>query len=118
MPRPALRSPQRVQLGMVRMNERAYIDLAAGTVTGEAKAATNDLAIPIVTSPTPLAVTKKVKGVLSSATSVATKAQTSAEKAAAAARAAAAAQAADAKKGGGRDSRRHAERPVPRRRRG
>ena len=85
------------QLGMVRMNERAYIDLAAGTVTGEAKAATKDLAIPIVTSPTPLAVTKKVKGVLSSATSVATKAQTSAEKAAAAARAAAAAQAADAK---------------------
>ena len=40
------------QLGMVRMNERAYIDLAAGTVTGEAKAATKDLAIPIVTSPT------------------------------------------------------------------
>ena len=72
------------QLGMVRMSERGYIDLAAGTVTGEPKPATKDLAIPIVTSPTPLAVTKKVKGLLSSATSVATKAQTSAQKAAAA----------------------------------
>jgi hypothetical protein len=82
------------QLGMVRMSERAYIDLATGTVTGEAKAATKDLAVPIVTSPTPLAVTSKVKGVLSSATSVATKAQTSAQKAAAAAKAATAGQAA------------------------
>jgi hypothetical protein len=72
------------QLGMVRMSERGYIDLAAGTVTGEPKPATKDLALPIVTSPTPLEVTKEVKGLLSSATSVATKAQTSAQKAAAA----------------------------------
>jgi len=72
------------QLGMVRMSERGYIDLAAGTVTGEPKPATKDLALPIVTSPTPLQVTKEVKGLLSSATSVATKAQTSAQKAAAA----------------------------------
>ncbi len=43
------------QLGMVRMSERGYIDLAAGTVTGEPKPATKDLALPIVTSPTPLA---------------------------------------------------------------
>lgn len=78
------------QLGMVRMGERAYIDLAAGTVSGEAKAATKDLAVPIVTSPTPLAVTRQVKGVLSSATSVATKAQSAAEKAAVAKAAAAA----------------------------
>ena len=71
------------QLGMVRMSERGYIDLAAGTVTGEPKPATKDLALPIVTSPTPLAVTKEVKGLLSSASSVATKAQTSAQQAAA-----------------------------------
>ena len=54
------------QLGMVRMSERGYIDLAAGTVTGEPKPATKDLALPIVTSPTPLEVTKEVKGLLSS----------------------------------------------------
>ena len=72
------------QLGMVRMGERGYIDLAAGTVTGEPEPATKDRALPIVTSPTPLEVTKEVKGLLSSATSVATKAQTSAQKAAAA----------------------------------
>jgi hypothetical protein len=85
------------QLGMVRMSERGYIDLAAGTVTGAPKPATKDLALPIVTSPTPLAVTKEVKGLLSSASSVATKAQTSAQQAAAK-KAAAAAKAAEARK--------------------
>ena len=50
------------QLGMVRMSERGYIDLAAGTVTGEPKPATKDLALPIVTSPTPLAVTQGGQG--------------------------------------------------------
>ncbi len=77
------------QLGMVRMGERGYIDLASGAVTGEAEAATKEGAFPIVSSPTPPAVAKDVKSVLSSATSVAAKAQTSAEKAALAAKAAA-----------------------------
>jgi hypothetical protein len=40
-------------LGMVRSNERAYIDLARGTVTGTAHPATRRQAFPIVTSPTP-----------------------------------------------------------------
>lgn len=40
-------------LGMVRSNQRAYIDLARGTVTGEAQPATRSQAFPIVTSPTP-----------------------------------------------------------------
>jgi hypothetical protein len=40
-------------LGMVRSNERAYIDLARGTVTGTAHPATRYQAFPIVTSPTP-----------------------------------------------------------------
>jgi hypothetical protein len=40
-------------LGMVRSNRRAYIDLARGTVTGEAQPATRSQAFPIVTSPTP-----------------------------------------------------------------
>ncbi len=40
-------------LGMVRSNERAYIDLRAGTVTGTAHPATRFQAFPIVTSPTP-----------------------------------------------------------------
>ncbi|MCU1538088.1 MAG: hypothetical protein JWP82_2439 [Humibacillus sp.] len=77
------------QLGMVRMGERGYIDLASGAVTGEAQAATKEGAFPIVSSPTPPAVAADVKSVLSSATSVAAKAKTSAEKSAAAAQAAA-----------------------------
>ena len=40
-------------LGMVRSNERAYIDLSAGTVKGTAQPATRNQAFPIVTSPTP-----------------------------------------------------------------
>ena len=56
------------ELGMVRMNTRGYIDLAKGTVTGEPEPATKNNAFPIVTSPTPPAVTAKVKNVLSSAT--------------------------------------------------
>ncbi|HET7398533.1 MAG TPA: hypothetical protein VFJ94_08415 [Intrasporangium sp.] len=40
-------------LGMVRSNERGYINLAAGTVTGTAQPATQLQAFPIVTSPTP-----------------------------------------------------------------
>jgi hypothetical protein len=85
------------QLGMVRMGQRGYIDLATGAVTGEAEAATTAGAFPIVSSPTPPAVTKEVKSVLSSATSVAAKAQTSAEKASAAKAAARAAARASAK---------------------
>ncbi|MGO4599741.1 hypothetical protein [Terrabacter sp. 2RAF25] len=56
------------EIGMVRMNTRGYIDLAKGTVTGQAEAATTNNAFPIVTSPTPPAVTAKVKKLLSSAT--------------------------------------------------
>ena len=74
------------QLGMVRMSERGYIDLATGAVTGDAQPATTAGAFPIVTSPTPPAVTKEVKSVLTSATSVAAQAQSSADKAAAAAK--------------------------------
>ena len=55
---------------MVRMNTRGYIDLSKGTVTGEPEAATKNNAFPIVTSPTPPAVTAKVKSVLSSAAKV------------------------------------------------
>jgi hypothetical protein len=58
-------------LGMVRSNERAYIDLARGTVTGTAHPATRYQAFPIVTSPTPRpAAPKKV----TSATTAAVKA--------------------------------------------
>jgi hypothetical protein len=58
-------------LGMVRSNERAYIDLAKGTVTGTAHPATRNQAFPIVTSPTPVpAAPKKV----SAATAAAVKA--------------------------------------------
>jgi len=57
------------EIGMVRMNTRGYIDLAKGTVSGEPEAATRNNAFPIVTSPTPPAVTAKVKKLLSSATS-------------------------------------------------
>lgn len=46
-------------LGMVRSNERAYIDLARGTVTGKARPATRSQAFPIVTSPTPPPATPK-----------------------------------------------------------
>lgn len=40
-------------LGMVRSNERAYIDLEAGTVTGTAAPANRYQKLPIVVSPTP-----------------------------------------------------------------
>jgi hypothetical protein len=56
------------EIGMVRMNTRGYIDLSTGTVTGEPEPATKNNAFPIVTSPTPPAVTAKVKKLLSSAT--------------------------------------------------
>ncbi|GAB3874898.1 hypothetical protein [Terrabacter terrigena] len=56
------------EIGMVRMNARGYIDLAKGTVTGQAEPATTNNAFPIVTSPTPPVVTAKVKKLLSSAT--------------------------------------------------
>ncbi len=66
-------------LGMVRANQRAYIDLAAGTVAGEAEPATKDNALPIVISATPpVETTKKVSGVLSSATKAAKAAQAAA----------------------------------------
>ncbi|MDN5767675.1 MAG: hypothetical protein L0H96_04225 [Humibacillus sp.] len=41
------------QLGMVRSNERAYIDLSTGKVSGTAYPATSYQALPIVTRPTP-----------------------------------------------------------------
>ncbi len=97
------------QLGMVRMNRRAYIDLRTGKVTGEAEPATKALAVTIVTSPMPLAVTKKVKSVLKSATSVATRAQTSAAKAAERAAAAAAAASAAAAAKAAADQKKKAE---------
>ena len=56
------------EIGMVRMNTRGYIDLSKGTVSGEPEPATQNNAFPIVTSPTPPAVTATVKKVLSSAT--------------------------------------------------
>ena len=56
------------EIGMVRMNTRGYVDLSKGTVTGDAEPATTNNAFPIVTSPTPPAVTAKVKKLLSSAT--------------------------------------------------
>ncbi|MDC5697856.1 hypothetical protein OO014_11345 [Intrasporangium calvum] len=43
------------QLGLVRANERAYIDLTTGTVTGTAYPATSAQALSVVTSPTPVA---------------------------------------------------------------
>jgi hypothetical protein len=58
------------ELGMVRMNTRGFIDLAKGTVFGEPEPATKENAFPIVTSPTPPAVTAKVQKVLSAATKV------------------------------------------------
>ena len=58
-------------LGMVRMNQRGYIDLAKGTVTGEPEPATRNNAFPIVTSPTPPKVTAQVKKLLDSATKAA-----------------------------------------------
>ncbi len=66
-------------LGMVRANQRAYIDLAAGTVAGEAEPATENNALPIVISATPpVETTAKVSGVLSSATKAAKAAQAAA----------------------------------------
>lgn len=41
------------QMGMVRSNERAYIDLSTGKVSGTAYPATSYQALPIVTRPTP-----------------------------------------------------------------
>ena len=41
------------KLGMVRSNERAYIDLSTGKVSGKAYPATSLQALPIVTRPTP-----------------------------------------------------------------
>ena len=70
------------ELGMVRMNTRGYVDLSKGTVTGEPEAATKNNAFPIVTSPTPPAVTAKVKNVLSSATKASATAQAAAAQAA------------------------------------
>src|SRR6476659_4690832 len=55
------------EIGMVRMNTRGYIDLSKGTVSGAPEPATQNNAFPIVTSPTPPAVTATVKKVLSSA---------------------------------------------------
>ncbi|OFE17476.1 hypothetical protein BA895_15840 [Humibacillus sp. DSM 29435] len=42
-----------VKLGMVRSNERAYLNLATGTVSGTAYPATSYQALPIVTRATP-----------------------------------------------------------------
>ncbi len=42
-----------VKLGMVRSNERAYIDLSTGKVSGKARPATSAQALSIVTRPTP-----------------------------------------------------------------
>ncbi len=62
-------------LGMVRANQRAYIDLTTGKVEGEAQPATTNNALPIVISATPpVETTAKVSGVLSSATEAAAKA--------------------------------------------
>jgi hypothetical protein len=58
------------EIGMVRMNTRGYIDLSKGTVSGAPEPATQNNAFPIVTSPTPPAVTATVNKVLSSATQV------------------------------------------------
>ena len=60
------------ELGMVRMNTRGYIDLRTGKVTGQPEPATKQNAFPIVTSPTPPSVTKKVSSVLAQATKAAT----------------------------------------------
>ncbi len=59
------------QLGMVRMNQRGYIDLAKGSVSGAPEPATRNNAFPIVTSPTPSKVTAQVKNLLDSATKAA-----------------------------------------------
>ena len=73
------------QLGMVRANERAYIDLAKGTVAGTAYPATRLQAFPIVTSPTPTPeAAKKVASAGTSATLAAEKVAASAAAAAAA----------------------------------
>jgi hypothetical protein len=42
------------QLGMVRANERGYIDLRSGKVTGTAYPASSAHAVKVVTSPTPV----------------------------------------------------------------
>ena len=58
-------------LGMVRMNQRGYIDVRSGKVSGDPEPATRLNAFPIVTSPTPPSVTAQVKKVLASATKAA-----------------------------------------------
>ena len=58
-------------LGMVRMNQRGYIDLTTGKVSGKPEPATRNNALPIVTSPTPPKVTAQVKKLLDSATAAA-----------------------------------------------
>ena len=42
------------QLGLVRSNERAHIDIRTGKVSGTAHPASRSLAFPVVTSPTPV----------------------------------------------------------------
>ena len=49
------------QLGLVRSNERAHIDISTGKVTGTAHPANRSLAFPVVTSPTPVAKPKVPK---------------------------------------------------------
>lgn len=71
------------QLGMVRSNERAYIDLAKGTVTGTASPASRNQALPIIVSATPPSdATKKVAARFTAAATAATAAARSAGKAA------------------------------------
>jgi hypothetical protein len=57
------------ELGMVRSNERAYISLSSGKVTGTAYPATSNQAFPVITSPTPV-VTKKAASVLAAGAKV------------------------------------------------
>jgi hypothetical protein len=49
------------QLGLVRSNERAHIDISTGKVSGTAHPASRSLAFPVVTSPTPVAKPKATK---------------------------------------------------------
>ena len=49
------------QLGLVRSNERAHIDIATGTLSGTAHPASRSLAFGVVTSPTPVAKPKATK---------------------------------------------------------
>jgi len=49
------------QLGLVRSNERAHIDIATGKISGTAYPASRSLAFAVVTSPTPVAKPKATK---------------------------------------------------------